>query len=542
MKPSTRRILYAMGEINLTANRPYDKCAAVVGEVMKNYHPHGDGPIYDTLVGLAQEFAMRYPLIDGQGNFGSIDDDPPGAMRYTECRLMPVADEMLADIHKNTVDFQPNYKESATEPTVLPACLPNLIVNGTTGIGVGYLTRIPPHNLNEIIDGLILILENSDATVVDLMNCIPGPDFPTAGLIVGKEGIRETYAVGKGSITVRARVVIERLAGGKEQIVITEIPYQIKKNQLLEKMYELVVSKTITGISDIRDESDREIRVIVELKRGEIAQVILNQLYKHTQMQSNFNSIMLCLVDGIPKVLPLKEILQAYLDHRREVLRRRTQFDLDQCERRAHILEGYRIALNQIEEVIEIVQTADNPQDARDELIRSFSLSEIQANEILGMTLRQLTGLERQKINNEYADLLEKIEELKAILESEMLITDIIKTELLELKSKYGDERRTEIIDAVKEFNIEDLIADEEMVVVISHTGYIKRMPISVYRRQHRGGVGVMGMGTKEGISSNTYLLLPRTSISYSLRIAENVIGLRSFRFPRAAGHQLVEQ
>ena len=499
MKPSTRRIIYAMGEINLTANRPYDKCAAVVGEVMKNFHPHGDGPIYDTLVGLAQEFAMRYPLIDGQGNFGSIDDDPPGAMRYTECRLMPVADEMLADIHKNTVDFQPNYKESTTEPTVLPACLPNLIVNGTTGIGVGYLTRIPPHNLNEIVNGLILILENPDATVEELMKCIPGPDFPTAGLIVGQNGIREMYAVGKGSITVRAKIVIERLAGGKEQIVITEIPYQIKKNQLLQKMYDLVVSKTITGISDIRDESDREIRVIIELKRGEIAQVILNQLYKHTQMQSNFNAIMLCLVDGIPKVLPLKEILKAYLEHRREVLRRRTQFDLDQCERRAHILEGYRIALNQIEEVIEIVQSADSPQDARDELMRNFALSELQANEILGMTLRQLTGLERQKINNEYTDLLEKIEELKAILESEMLITDIIKKELLELKSKYGDERRTQIVDAVKEFNIEDLIADEEMVVVISHTGYIKRMPISVYRSQHRGGVGVMGMGTKEG-------------------------------------------
>ena len=499
MKPSTRRIIYAMGEINLTANRPYDKCAAVVGEVMKNFHPHGDGPIYDTLVGLAQEFAMRYPLIDGQGNFGSIDDDPPGAMRYTECRLMPVADEMLADIHKNTVDFQPNYKESTTEPTVLPACLPNLIVNGTTGIGVGYLTRIPPHNLNEIVNGLILILENPDATVEALMKCIPGPDFPTAGLIVGQNGIRETYAVGKGSITVRAKVVIERPAGGKEQIVITEIPYQIKKNQLLQKMYDLVVSKTITGINDIRDESDREIRVIIELKRGEIAQVILNQLYKHTQMQSNFNAIMLCLVDGIPKVLPLKEILKAYLEHRREVLRRRTQFELDQCERRAHILEGYRIALNQIEEVIEIVQSADSPQEARDELMRNFSLSELQANEILGMTLRQLTGLERQKINNEYTDLLEKIEELKAILESEMLITDIIKKDLLELKSKYGDERRTQIVDAVKEFNIEDLIADEEMVVVISHTGYIKRMPISVYRRQHRGGVGVMGMGTKEG-------------------------------------------
>lgn len=499
MKPSTRRIIYAMGEINLTANRPYDKCAAVVGEVMKNFHPHGDGPIYDTLVGLAQEFAMRYPLIDGQGNFGSIDDDPPGAMRYTECRLMPVADEMLADIHKNTVDFQPNYKESTTEPTVLPACLPNLIVNGTTGIGVGYLTRIPPHNLNEIVNGLILILENPDATVEELMKCIPGPDFPTAGLIVGQNGIRETYAVGKGSITVRAKVVIERPAGGKEQIVITEIPYQIKKNQLLQKMYDLVVSKTITGIFDIRDESDREIRVIIELKRGEIAQVILNQLYKHTQMQSNFNAIMLCLVDGIPKVLPLKEILKAYLEHRREVLRRRTRFDLDQCERRAHILEGYRIALNQIEEVIEIVQSAESPQEARDELMRNYSLSELQANEILGMTLRQLTGLERQKINNEYTDLLEKIEELKAILESEMLITDIIKNELLELKSKYGDERRTQIVDAVKEFNIEDLIADEEMVVVISHTGYIKRMPISVYRRQHRGGVGVMGMGTKEG-------------------------------------------
>ena len=331
------------------------------------------------------------------------------------------------------------------------------------------------------------------------MKCIPGPDFPTAGLIVGQNGIRETYAVGKGSITVRAKVVIERPAGGKEQIVITEIPYQVKKNQLLQKMYDLVVSKTITGIFDIRDESDREIRVIIELKRGEIAQVILNQLYKHTQMQSNFNAIMLCLVDGIPKVLPLKEILKAYLEHRREVLRRRTRFDLDQCERRAHILEGYRIALNQIEEVIEIVQSAESPQEARDELMRNYSLSELQANEILGMTLRQLTGLERQKINNEYTDLLEKIEELKAILESEMLITDIIKNELLELKSKYGDERRTQIVDAVKEFNIEDLIADEEMVVVISHTGYIKRMPISVYRRQHRGGVGVMGMGTKEG-------------------------------------------
>lgn len=499
MKPSTRRIIYAMGEMNLTSGRPYDKCAAVVGEAMKNYHPHGDGPIYDTMVGMVQDFAMRYPLIDGQGNFGSIDDDPPGAMRYTECRLAAIADEMLADVHKNTVDFQPNYKDSINEPTVLPARLPNLILNGTTGIGVGYLTRIPPHNLSEVVDGLILTLENPEVSIQDLMKCIPGPDFPTAGLIVGRSGIRDMYIKGKGSITVRAKAVIERTKGGKEHILITEIPYQIKKNQLLEKMYELVANKAITGISDIRDESDRNIRILVELKRGEIAQVILNQLYKHTQMQTNYSAILLCLVDGLPKVLSLKEILQAHLDHRREVIRRRTQFDLDLCERRAHILEGYRIALNNIEEVIEIVQTADSPQDARDALVTNYALSEIQANEILTMTLRQLTGLERQKINNEYADLLERIEELKAILESEILITNILKEELLALKAKHGDERRTEIVDAAKEFEIEDLIADEEMVVMISHEGYIKRMPITTYRRQHRGGIGVIGMGTKEG-------------------------------------------
>ena len=499
LKPSTRRILYAMGEMNQTAGRPYDKCAAVVGEAMKNFHPHGDGPIYDTLVGMVQDFAMRYPLIDGQGNFGSIDDDPPGAMRYTECRLMRIADEMLADIHKNTVDFQPNYKESTTEPTVLPARLPNLLVNGTTGIGVGYLTRIPPHNLGEVVDGLILLLENPEATLEDLMAYIPGPDFPTAGLIVGRTGIRDIYAKGRGSITVRGKAVIERITGGKEHILITEIPYQVKKNHFLQKMYDLVTNKTITGISDIRDESDRNIRVIVELKRGEIAQVILNQLYKHTQMQTNYSAIVLCLVEGLPKVLSLKEIMRYYLEHRREVIRRRTQFDLDLCERRAHILEGYRIALNNIEDVIEIVQTAESPQDARNALMENYALSEVQANEILTMTLRQLTGLERQRINDEYANLLERIEELRAILESEILITSIVKEELLELKAKYGDDRRTQIVDAATEFEIEDLIADEEMVVVISHEGYIKRVPITTYRRQNRGGIGVIGMGTKEG-------------------------------------------
>ena len=499
MKPSTRRILYAMGEINLTANRPYDKCAAVVGEVMKNYHPHGNGPIYDTMVGMTQDFAMRYPLIDGQGNFGSIDDDPAGAMRYTECRLTAIANEMLVDVHKNTVDFQPNYKDSTTEPTVLPARLPNLLVNGTTGIGVGYLTRIPPHNLGEVVDALIALLENPAATVNQLMEYIQGPDFPTAGLIVGRSGIKEMYTTGKGGITVRAKAAIERVKGGREQIIVTEIPFQVKKNQLLKKIYDLVVSKTITGISDIRDESDKDIRVVIELKRGEIAQVILNQLYKHTQMQTNYGAIMLCLVDGLPKVLPLPEILRYHLEHRQGVVRRRTQFDLDRCERRAHILEGYRIALNNIEDVIEIVQMAESPQEAHDRLMADYVLSEVQASEILTMTLRQLTGMERQKINDEHVNLLEQIEELREILESEMLVTDIIKNELLELKAKYSNNRRTRIIEAVGEFQIEDLIADEEMVVTVSHAGYVKRMPVSTYHRQNRGGVGVIGMGTKDG-------------------------------------------
>ena len=499
LKPSTRRILYAMGEINLTSNRPYDKCAAVVGEVMKNFHPHGNGPIYDTLVGLTQEFTIRYPLVDGQGNFGSIDSDPAGAMRYTECRLASIADNMLADIHKNTVDFQPNYKESTNEPVVLPALLPNLLVNGTTGIGVGYLTRIPPHNLAEVADALVAMLDNPQVTLAELMQHMPGPDFPTAGIIVGRSGIRDVYATGKGSITVRARAIIEENSAGKEQIIVSEIPYQVKKDQLLSKMYDLVTDKTITGISDIRDESDREIRVVIELKRGVIAQVVLNQLYKHTQMQTNYGAIMLCLVNGLPQVLPLKSILVHYLTHRREVIRRRTQFDLDRNEARAHVLEGYRIALNNLEEVIDIVQTADSPQEAQERLMANFELTEIQAGEILTMTLRQLTGLERQKINDEYANVLELIEELRGILASEALVTDIMKNELLELKKDYGDERRTEIIDEVGSFDIEDLIADEEMVVTISHSGYIKRIPMSTYRRQHRGGVGVIGMGTKDG-------------------------------------------
>ena len=505
LKPSTRRIIYAMGEINLTSNRPYDKCAAVVGEVMKNFHPHGDGPIYGTLVGLAQPFNMRYPLIDGQGNFGSIDDDPPGAMRYTECRLATIAGEMLTDIEKQVVDFQPNYKDSLEEPTVLPGLLPNLLVNGTTGIGVGYLTRIPPHNLTEVVDALLCKLSDPDADTETLMERITGPDFPTAGIIVGTSGIEQMYTTGRGSIAIRAKAFIERISSAsgtraeREQIVITEIPYQVKKNHLLERMYQLVVNKTITGIADIRDESDKEIRIVIPLKRGEIAQVILNQLYKHTQMQTNFSASLLCLVDGLPKVLTLEEILNHYLAHRRDVIRRRTQFDLMRAERRSHILEGYLLALQNLEAIIELVQTAESPQAAEQELQATYQLSEQQAREILTMTLRQLTGLERQRIHDEYTELLDRIAELRAILASETLVTDIIRTELETLKEKYGDERRTEITGEVKEFEVEDLIADEEMVVTLSHAGYIKRLPMDTYRKQHRGGVGIKGAAPKDG-------------------------------------------
>ena len=504
LKPGTRRIIYAMGEINLTSNRPYDKCAAVVGEVMKNFHPHGDGPIYGTLVGLAQPFNMRYMLIDGQGNFGSIDDDPAGAMRYTECRLATIASEMLTDIEKQVVDFQPNYKDSIEEPTVLPGLLPNLLVNGTTGIGVGYLTRIPPHSLSEVVDALLCKLADPDANAETLMEHIMGPDFPTAGIIVGTSGIKQMYTTGKGSVTIRAKAFIERIStirGGaeREQIIITEIPYQVKKNHLLERMYDLVVNKTITGIADIRDESDKEIRIVIPLKRGEIAQVILNQLYKHTQMQTNFSANLLCLVEGLPKVLSLEEILSYYLAHRRDVVRRRAQFDLARAEHRSHILEGYLLALQNLEAIIELVQMAESPQAAEQELQDTYQLSQQQTREILTMTLRQLTGLERQRIHDEYTELLDRIAELRAILASETLITDIIRTELETLKEKYGDERRTEITSEVKEFEVEDLIADEEMVVTLSHAGYIKRLPMDTYQKQHRGGVGIKGAAPKDG-------------------------------------------
>ena len=504
LKPSARRIIYAMGEINLTNSRPYDKCAAVVGEVMKNFHPHGDGPIYGTLVGLAQEFSTRYPLIDGQGNFGSIDDDPAGAMRYTECRLTKIAATLLLDIDKDTVNFQPNYKESLEEPTVLPGLLPNLLVNGTDGIGVGYSTKIPPHNLNEVVDAILHVLDFPEASIDELIEFIPGPDFPTAGIIIGKKGIKDMYSTGKGSMTLRAKVDIEPIThdksrGDREQIIVTEIPYQVKKNLLLQQMVEQVINKTITGISDIRDESAEEIRIVIELKRGEVPQVILNQLYKHTKMQHFFPANILCLVERLPKILTLPEILHHYLAHRREVIRRRTQFDLARCEHRTHVLEGYRIALEHIEDVIDIVQNSETPQEALQQLQIQYQLSAVQTREVLSMTLRQLTGLERGKINDEYLEQLERIAELRAILDDEDLVTDIIRKELEKLKEDHGDDRRTDIVSEMKSFEMEDLIADEEMVVTLTHSGYLKRIPMDTYRTQNRGGVGIKGGNPKAG-------------------------------------------
>lgn len=499
LKPSIRRILYAMHQLGLTHDKPTVKCATIVGEVMGKYHPHGDEPIYGTLVRMAQDFSMRYMLVDGQGNFGSIDGDPPGAMRYTEARMSAIAEEMLVDINKNAVDFRPNFDERLKEPVVLPARLPNLLVNGSSGIAVAMATNIPPHNLREIVDAAVLLLENPEASVEDLMKYVTGPDFPTGGIIVGTKGIREAYQTGKGSIVIRARATIEHGKGGKESIIITEIPYQVNKTRLKEQIIELVRSKVITGISDLRDESDKDgIRVVIELKKDEMAQIVLNQLYKHTSMQSTFGVNMLALVNNQPKLLNLKQLLQHYIEHRKEVVLRRTQFDLDRATKRAHVLEGLRIALRNLDEVVKVIRSSPTGAQARNELIAKFSLSPTQVEAILEMTLQRLTGMERKRIDDEYAEILVNIQELKSILSNEALVREIIKKELLELKEKYGDDRRTEIVEEEQELTIEDLIADDDMVVMITHAGYIKRMPLSVYRRQRRGGVGIKGIETKE--------------------------------------------
>lgn len=499
LKPVQRRILYAMFREGLLPGRKYSKSAGVVGEVLKKYHPHGDTAVYDALVRLAQDFNMRYPLVDGQGNFGSVDGDPAAAYRYTEARLAAIAEELLADIDKNTVDFIPNFDETTEEPLVLPSRIPNLIVNGSSGIAVGMATNIPPHNLGEIIDGLVQLVDNPDATLKDLMSSIKGPDFPTGGIIHGVDGIMQAYNEGKGLIKVRAKARIEREHRGGENIIITELPYQVNKARLIEKMAELVREKTIEGISELRDESDRDgIRVVLELKRGEMAQVILNNLYKHTQMETTFGIILLALVNGQPRILTLKRLLSQFLQHRRDVVLRRTRFELRKAEERAHILEGLKIALDHLDAIIALIRSSKTPEEARTGLMRDFPLTEIQAQAILDMKLQRLTGLEREKIIREYVDTLKEIARLKEILENEALVSQIIKDELIEIRNKYTDERKTEITSETKEITMEDLITDEEMVITLSHQGYIKRNPLSAYRSQRRGGKGLIGMETKE--------------------------------------------
>lgn len=499
LKPVHRRVLFGMHELGLAYNRPYKKSARIVGEVLGKYHPHGDSAVYDTMVRMVQDFSLRYPLVDGQGNFGSIDGDSPAAMRYTEARLARISEEMLRDLDKNTVDFGPNFDDSLQEPLVLPSYLPNLLVNGSSGIAVGMATNIPPHNLNEVIDGLVALIDNPKLTSADLMKYVKAPDFPTGGIIYGYEGVKEAYTTGRGRILLRAKANVETLKNDRENIIITEIPYQVNKSNLIEKIAELVREGKIDDISNIRDESDRDgLRIVIELKRDAQPTVVLNQLYKHTQMQVTFGVIMLALVHGVPKVLTLQEMMQHFLDHRMDVLIRRTKFELDAAEKRAHILEGYIIALDNIDEVIETIKKSKDVETAKNNLMKRFKLSEIQAKAILDMRLQRLTGLERKKIEDEYKETIKLIEKLRGILDSEKKRKQIIKEELIALKERYGDERRTDIIKDYKEFSLEDIIAEEDVVVTISHQGFIKRFPVSGYRKQARGGKGVTGVGTKE--------------------------------------------
>lgn len=498
LKPVHRRVLYSMSELSLSPNRPYKKSARIVGETMGKYHPHGDQAIYDSLVRMAQDFSMRHELVDGQGNFGSVDGDPAAAMRYTEAKLTHEAMELLRDIDKNTVDFVSNFDDSLQQPSVLPANLPNLLINGAGGIAVGMATNIPPHNLGEVVDGLVAMTKQPDITVEELMQFVKAPDFPTGGLIYGFDGVADAYKTGRGKIIVRARVVTETLKN-REQLVITELPYQVNKANLIEKIADLVRDKKLEDVSNVRDESDRDgLRVVVELKKDAIPEIVLNNLFKHTQMQNTFGVIMLALVKGRPRVLNLREVMAHFLEHRNEVVVRRTQFELDAAERRAHILEGYIIALDNIDEVIETIKKSRDAESARMNLMQKFSLSEIQAKAILDMRLQRLTGLEREKIVDEYRETLKLIERLKSILGSKELQMEIIRTELLEVKDKYADERRTEVVLNYQDFTIEDMIAEEDMVVTISHNGFIKRFPVSGYRRQNRGGKGVTGMTTRD--------------------------------------------
>jgi DNA gyrase subunit A len=499
LKPVHRRVLYGMYELGVLSNRPYKKSARIVGEVLGKYHPHGDSSVYDTMVRMAQPWSLRYPLVDGQGNFGSIDGDSPAAMRYTEARLKKIAEEMLLDIDKNTVDFRLNFDDSLEEPTVLPANLPNLLINGSSGIAVGMATNMPPHNLSEVVDGIIAYIDNRNIEIDELMKYIKAPDFPTGGYIYGYEGVREAYKTGRGRIIIRARTTVEDIGNGREAIVVTEIPYQINKSELIKRIAELVEEKKIDGITDIRDESDREgLRIVFELKRDAIANVVLNNLYKHTALQTSFGVNNIALVNGRPMTLNLKDLIHHYVEHRHEVVIRRTKFELEQAEKRAHILEGLLIALDHLDAVISLIRNSNTPEEAKNGLMENFGLTEIQAKAILDLRLQKLTGLEREGIKQEHVDLMKQIEYLRSVLADENLRMNIIKGELLELKEKYGDERRSEIIYTADDLKIEDMIADEMVVITISHMGYIKRTPIHEYKVQSRGGRGSRGSATRD--------------------------------------------
>ena len=498
LKPVHRRILYSMHEDGITSDKPYRKCANTVGSVLGRYHPHGDASVYDAMVRLAQDFSMRYMLVDGHGNFGSIDGDSAAAMRYTEARMAKMAEQMLLDIEKNTVNFMPNYDDRLQEPTVLPTRIPTLLINGSSGIAVGMATNIPPHNLTEVSNGIVKVIENPEVTNEELMGIIKGPDFPTGAMILGKEGIKQAYTTGRGKITVRAETEIEEMAGNKQRIIVSSLPYQVNKARLIENIANLVKDKRVEGISEIRDESDRKekVRIVIELKRDARPQVILNQLFKHTQMQDTFGIITLALVDGEPKILTLKECLEVFINHRKEVVVRRTKFELDKAEARAHILQGLIIAIDNIDEVIKIIR--ESYDDAKERLIARFDLSDVQAQAILDMQLKRLSGLQREKLEDEYAELMKLIAYLKDVLANESMVYDIIKAETLEIKDKFGDERLTKIAPAEGEFNEEDLIKEEQTVVALTHFGYIKRMPVDTYRSQRRGGKGITGISTRE--------------------------------------------
>ncbi|MBQ9298162.1 MAG: DNA gyrase subunit A [Clostridia bacterium] len=498
LKPVHRRILYAMYEDGITSDKPYRKCANTVGSVLGRYHPHGDASVYDAMVRMAQDFSLRYMLIDGHGNFGSIDGDGAAAMRYTEARMAKISEYMLTDIEKNTVDFMPNYDDRLQEPTVLPAKVPGLLINGSSGIAVGMATNVPPHNLTEVIDGIIKIIDEDNVTDEELMSVIKGPDFPTEGIILGREGIKEAYTTGKGKITVRAEAEIEEMSNNKQRIIVSSLPYQVNKAKLIEHIANLVREKRLEGISDLRDESDREnrVRIVIELKKDANAQVVLNQLYKNTQMQDTFGIIMLALVKGEPKILTLRQCLDCYLEHREDVVIRRTKFELDKAEARAHILEGLKIAIDNIDEVINIIRSSYD--DAKERLMERFKLTDVQAQAILDMRLKTLSGLQREKIEEEYNELMKLIAHLKEILGSEKLVLQIIKEELLEIKEKFGDERKTKIVAAEGEIDVEDLIKEEQTVIALTHFGYIKRMPVDMYKSQKRGGKGITGIATRE--------------------------------------------